>query len=440
MMPSDTAWDNAHEPGTPDIKQFFEEEHAKLRAAPKVGVPSVTPIKLATGLATFQKWLYLPDAMPLLAVLGTVAANRMLGDPVWLLLIGPPGGGKTELLQPLAGLPDVHMTSTLTEPALLSGTPAREKSKDASGGLLRTIGSFGVLLCKDFGSVISMHRDSRASVLAALREVYDGSWTRHVGADGGRTLHWQGKLGFIGACTSVIDNHHAVIASMGERFIMYRLPAINEDQQAARALDHQGSEPIMRKELSQAVSSLFNGLTLSEPQIIEGPERARLVALATLAVRCRSAVERDGHTREVELIPDSEAPGRLALALSRLLAGIVAIGAPRLEGWRVIQKVALDCVPALRLRVMRMLFNTISTVDTTRVATVVRYPTQTTRRALEDLTAHGVVKRTSGGQGRPDMWRLSDWTLRKCKDAGITFPEMSGEGEEGTFPEMSGGD
>ncbi len=81
---------------------------------------------LATVVSTFEKWLYMPDPMPLFAVLGTIAANRMPGDPVWMLLIGPPGGGKTELLQPLAKLPHVHMASTLTEASLLSATPSRD--------------------------------------------------------------------------------------------------------------------------------------------------------------------------------------------------------------------------------------------------------------------------------------------------------------------------
>jgi hypothetical protein len=417
--------------------------HATVTAEPSPGATVSSPAvatNLESVIETFRRWLYLPDTTPLLAVLGTVAANLLPGDPVWLLLIGPPGGGKTELLQPLGSLPRVHMTSTLTEASLLSGTPSKDKAKDASGGLLRSVGDFGVLLCKDFGSVLSMNRDSRTSVLAALREVYDGSWTRHVGVDGGRTLHWQGKLGLIGACTSTIDSHHAVIAAMGERFIMFRLADIGEDELAARALDHQGSEVLMRTELCRAVSSLFSGLTLSRPAVVHGSERERLIALATLAVRCRSAVERDGYTRQVELIPQSEAPGRLALCLARLLDGMTTIGASRVDAWRVVAKCAVDCVPALRLRVLGMLAGELGAVETAAVATAIRYPTQTTRRALEDLTAHGVVKRVghAPGRGGSDIWRLTDWTFKKCDAAEIRFPEMLVE-EDGS-PEMSEGE
>ena len=50
-------------------------------------------------LATYGKWLHLPDQRTLLAILGTIAANRLEGDPVWLLVVGPPGGGKSEQLQ-----------------------------------------------------------------------------------------------------------------------------------------------------------------------------------------------------------------------------------------------------------------------------------------------------------------------------------------------------
>jgi hypothetical protein len=70
---------------------------------------------------------------------------------------------------------------------------------------------------KDFTSIIDMHCDARAEVLAALRELYDGRWDRSVGAEGGRTLTWEGRLGLIAGCTTAIDSAHSVISIMGTR-------------------------------------------------------------------------------------------------------------------------------------------------------------------------------------------------------------------------------
>ncbi len=39
-------------------------------------------------------------------------------------------------------------------------------------------------------------------MLAALREVYDGRWERNVGADGGKTYTWTGRIVLVGAVTS----------------------------------------------------------------------------------------------------------------------------------------------------------------------------------------------------------------------------------------------
>jgi hypothetical protein len=93
-------------------------------------------------------------------------------------------------------LPHVIQAATVTPSGLLSGKPDKQKDKGARGGLLRQIdgfGGFGIICLKDFGSVLSMHAETRAETLAALREVYDGSWTRHLGSAGGKTLSWKGK-------------------------------------------------------------------------------------------------------------------------------------------------------------------------------------------------------------------------------------------------------
>jgi len=392
--------------------------------------PDAQVTTLSVVESVFLEWLHLPDLGPLHVVLGSLAANLMVGDPSWLLVIGPPGGGKTEVILSISEVPDVHMAGTLTEAALLSGTPKKELAADSKGGLLRTIGEFGILVCKDFTSVLSISRDSRAAILAALREIYDGSWTRDVGTDGGRKLSWSGKLGLIAGCTQAVDSHHAVISLMGERFIFYRLPPIDERRQARAALTHVGREKQMRAELSAVVSRFFAGLNPPDkPPALTEPETAALVDLSTLAVRCRSAVERDPVRRDIDLIPDPEAPGRLALALARLLGGLKVVGVRPQEAWAIVQKTALDCMPAPRRAVFDFLVLESGRPDTTEVATALRYPTTTARRALEDLTAHEVVERTPGGEGKADLWNLSPWAVELYeRGVGWTFPEKAEEG------------
>jgi hypothetical protein len=385
---------------------------------------------IAETRAVFQRWMHLPDTGALDAVLGTIAANRMDGDPVWLLLVGPPGGGKSEILGAISELDDAHPTGPLTEASLLSGTPQKEHATTSKGGLLRNIGDYGIIVAKDFGSVLSMSGDSRSQVLAALREIYDGAWTRHVGSDGGKTLSWKGKVGLVGGVTPTIDRHHAVMGAMGERFVLYRLPEVDPNTQARQALGHAGKERQMRAELSDAIQALLETAQL-EPRGRTEEETSRLVGLATLVVRARSAVERDSYSREIELVPGPEAPTRIIIVLDRLLGGLDAIGVDRTTAWKVVTKAALDSIPALRLSVLYSLEE--GQKDTNQVATDVRHPSQTTRRALEDLVAHHLVELERQGDGKAHLWSLSAFATARLQG----FPEIAET--NGTFPEMADG-
>jgi hypothetical protein len=202
---------------------------------------------LAECVETFQKYMHLPDAGSVYVAIATPVANRMGGDPLWSLLVGPPSSGKTEPIRAVARSEvDCHMIGTITEAGLLSATPKKQRTDGARGGLLREIGEFGILVAKDFTSVLSMHRDARTALLAALREIYDGAWTRIAGSDGGKRYEWAGKLGFLGGVTGAIDSAHAVMGMMGERFLLYRLPEQTAADQARAALRRSGDAQAMR--------------------------------------------------------------------------------------------------------------------------------------------------------------------------------------------------
>ncbi len=128
-------------------------------AAPTPPREPTAPCGLNDAYAVFTRRLGKDyDLAVLDAVLCAAAVNQLAGDPVWLLVVSGSGAAKTETVAPLAAA-GAHVTSTISsEGALLSGTSRKERTKEATGGLLRKIGDTGVLVIKDVTSLLSMDR------------------------------------------------------------------------------------------------------------------------------------------------------------------------------------------------------------------------------------------------------------------------------------------
>jgi Bifunctional DNA primase/polymerase, N-terminal len=336
-----------------NIPRLVESAEDLCREKDEPAAPPAPACALTEVHATFKKWLgeeY--DIATLDAVLAVLAAEKLNGDPPWLLLISGPGNAKTETIQAASGVDGAHIISTIaSEGALLSATAKKSRAKTATGGLLRKIGDRGILIIKDFTSILSADRNVRTAVLAALREVYDGRWERNVGSDGGQTLSWQGRVVVVGACTTAWDSAHAVVATMGDRFVQIRSSSYTGRQAAyVRAIDGTGSEVAMRQELADAVAGLIGTVDKGDYPLTK-EEKARIGRAADLVTLARTAIETD-YRGDIIDAHDPEMPTRFAKQLVQIMRGAVAIGMTRADALVLVVRCARNSMPQLRLDVL----------------------------------------------------------------------------------------
>lgn len=361
-----------------------------------IDMGAAPPVTIDECHAVFRRWLGAEyDLDTVNAVLAAAACERLDGDPLWLLVISGPGNAKTETVQTLRGA-GAYVTSTIaSEAALLSGTPKHERSTNATGGLLRKIGPRGILVIKDVTSIISSNRDARATTLAALREVYDGYWTREVGSEGGLTLTWTGRLVVVGAVTTAWDQAHSVIAAMGDRFVLIRADSSKGRMAAGRqALANTGNETAMRAELAEVVGGLVASIDPSAQIDLSGDESERILLAADAVTLARTGVEYDYQGNVIDAHAP-ESPTRFAKQLQQLVRGAVACGLDRAEAMELAIRCARDSMNPLRMAIMLDLTEHPG-ATTADVRRRLGKPPMTVRRQLDALQMLGVLDTTDG--------------------------------------------
>jgi len=396
---------------------------ARLRPA-LVGTPAD---RLAHARQVYRKWLgpkYDLDALHV--SLAARAAHELEGEPVWVLTLSGSGNAKTEGLMPLGATTayddddesytKVCTVSEINGPAaLLSGSSKKDTAKDATGGLLEYLGSSGVIVLKDFTSILSMHREKRAETLAALREVYDGSWSRQVGTDGGKSLGWWGKITLLGAVTSAYDSHHGVIASMGDRFALLR---VDSDSRAVRlaatkqARLNTGREREMRREMQDAVEAVIAGLDRSAADV-DMETLDALDLLADVVTNIRTTVEFDQGNRSAERAHQPEVGTRFGKMLVQIVRGGLAVGMNSEEALTLARRVGRDSAPPIRVECLMALAEH-GPLTTHGVSTLVNKPNGTVDRALQALQLLGFITHRlgdpifDGSRQGAWVWSLAD--------------------------------
>lgn len=393
-------------------------------------------------VAEYRKSLEIPDPSQIHAVLGTIAANMTEGEkPVWLIIVGPPSSGKSDPLEYLKCLDKVKFASEITKGGLLSCASRNKKGPDGTGGFLKELGTFGILIISDMSSTMALGEDGLHGFLSLMRMVYDGHVERYGGQDRGAKNDWTGKMGLIAASTGDIDRHHSLINRLGDRYLYFRMPEGDVHAKMERAR----TRVTNKAGIESALKALFSMVSAANSPSLTDENEKTLQALASLVAVARTAVVRDPHTRKLEDIDQPEEPTRLYLTFRTLLKGMIRIGLTEPEAMAITSKIGLDSLPPTRLAIIKMVLATKDiTVNDVKSGPWL-FSTTAIERALHELMEHRLLDILSGKNGVEMHYSPSEQLTRKAallpeatfSDNLLYIWEKRRRGDVGTSPRLS---
>ena len=342
---------------------------------------------------TFQEWFHIDDLVPFDVIMATALAIFFPGDPLWTMVVGSPGSGKTEMVRAFNGN-YIYTLDTLTSNTLVSGL--RDNKTDKKSGILPDIDGKLVII-KDLTVMLpQVTNDSSNNVFHQLRAAYDGEYAAAHGS-GMKRQHYRSKFGLIAAVTPAVDKFRTLNSALGERFLTVRVRP-DAAKSIMKAQFNCGREVEMREDLTHIMKLTTdfyrdegqrNGLPVICPDNLK-----KIAALGELVAKLRSDVDRDKF-RHVVTQPQPEIGTRLVKQLTRLSGLLSLYGA---YNYTTLTRVGKDCVPPLRLQVLEELYKKVSETPY-GLAKCVECSYGTVKEICEDMWMLKILQKTTKGRG-----------------------------------------
>ena len=397
--------------------QESEEERASEWEKP----PSLDELK-----DVFKKWLFLNDTDAIETMMAVHISQIIDGPPIWMFLVAPPGGAKTEIIGSLSLCDQTYMTSSLTPHALISG--ANFKNMPDPSLIPRLDGR--VMIVKDFTSILSMRDADKDEIFGILRDAYDGRCGKVFGT--GVERNYKSRFTVMAAVTPRIYDLSSQHQSLGERFLKFssghNLKHISERDIIRRAIDNINRETEMKWQLADVVRSFMNErlewagkLNLELYPSIDESIKEKLIYLGMFGARLRGTVSRDTYRHDIMTSrPSAEIGSRLGIQLAKFIKSLSIIQGQKKCGkdqYRIVKKVMLDTIPQRVEDMVRTIVINCpkpdNAITTQELARITRYPLATVSRLLQDLHVLDIVKRE--GSSYRHYWQISPY-VRECID------------------------
>ena len=316
--------------------------------------------------------------------------------PLWLLVIGNPGSGKTEIvIQSLRTLEHARIIGSLTPKCFLSSF-SRGKSDTQDHSMLTSNGPSQIWLAKDFTTFGSMRSEDQKVVASRLREIHDGELVSDTGVGG--TKVWKGKVTMLAVATPGFERHWAALSDLGERFLTVRWRQGNRAGAMEKSRRQSGCEGAIRETSQGFMEEIVQGKRCAASMPGDDIMRRR-DRIAEVVCQLRCHVEREsGGKREIIEVSPPEFPTRVSMALSQVVRthmDLFHTDKPGTEEFTLAERLAIDTVPTP----IRSILECLPLKEGVKYATILRrsrIPKTTLERRLDDLIVTGVIKENSG--------------------------------------------
>lgn len=353
-----------------------------------------------------EKWFYKPPFEAVELALTIYCSHTLLSEkPVWSFFLGPSSIGKSAIIfDPLSDLPSVKMIDGLSVNSFQSGWQG--------GGILNNWDKKDIfIIFSDFSTFLKLKAETREEIQSQLRRYFDmtGPVTRDLG---NKKLAWEGKMTVIAGCTPVLEKHWLLGNELGERFLSYKIPYIEniEDQRKRQDYSdkHIGNESKLRNTMKERVKQIIDpdSIFTGSYDLENYPQKREVRDTVILTALLRRSVERNYYSprRDIVRVAPSEGTPRL----SKQAAGIIVGNSMLFRANEILERSVnlaktciLSTIPAWRYRIFAAIYQQENhTLNVTDLLNITDIPKTSLRETIEDLEEIEVLYTETGMNGK----------------------------------------
>lgn len=354
---------------------------------------------------------FIPGSRVGLKIVLAIAISSQFPNPLmlWMLLVGAPSSGKTDLVRLIKDSDISYYLDNLTQNAFISGE--RSTGSNKVYDLLPLLNE-RCLIIKDWTAIFSLDEKMTRKILGDLVGIYDKEFTKFSSRRG--NISYVSTFSQIGAITpSTLNKHSSYMNMVGPRFLCYTIPETTQQEidNSYKIIFSHEDRSILELEARKYASSYLKQLSQKKIVIDEFGENIQIYfkIAAELVSHCRGIVSlqavsfKDVNGEEVKYYDvgdiQIELPWRAVqqlIMLSQYLAFVSNKSAVDAEDLQIVKDVVLSSMPADRAQALRFIKQHDGEITAKELSDLSDRSTKTSRRLLDELCALGVLDKIKG--------------------------------------------